>query len=162
MRVTQEQKIRPFLWFDDRAEQAAEFYTSIFPDSKIVDVSRYGPDQPGPEGKAMVAIFDLCGQRFMALNFFESRSEGLGPAFYVECDDQSEVDRFWERLSEGGQKGQCGWLTDRFGIQWNVVPAAFGEMMTCGDDEQRGRVMQAMLQMKKLDIAGLQRAFDGS
>ena len=155
-------KIRPFLWFDDEAEEAAKLYTSIVPNSRITNVSRYGENFPNNAGKVMVVTFELAGQRFMALNFFAGK-EGKGerPAFYVNCKDQEEVDRLWDGLSEGGEKGQCGWLKDRFGINWNVVPEIFGEMMSDEDDEKTDRVMSAMLGMKKLDIAALQRAYDG-
>jgi predicted 3-demethylubiquinone-9 3-methyltransferase (glyoxalase superfamily) len=153
------QKIRPFLMFDDQAEEAAEFYTSIFEDSRIVSVNRYGEEGPGPAGKAMVAVFELAGQRFMSLNMFQPMQ--TSPAFYVDCETQEEVDRFWERLSEGGEKGRCGWLTDRFGVQWNIVPRVFFDLMQGEDEEKSGRVFKAMLQMTKLDIEELRRAYDG-
>lgn len=151
------QKIRPFLWFDDRAEEAANFYVSIFDNSKILNVGRYGPEGPGPEGKAMVVTFELDGQAFMALNMFKPQE--TAPAFYVECETQAEVDHFWERLSEGGEKNVCGWLTDQYGVSWNIVPAILGEYMQDEDDEKSRRVFQAMLQMEKLDIEGLKRAY---
>lgn len=155
-------KIRPFLWFNDEAEDAATLYTSIFPNSKITNVSRYGDAGPGPKGKAMVVTFELAGQEFMALNFF-GQGEGTAPApaFYVNCKDQEEVDRFWERLSEGGEPGVCGWLKDRFGINWNIVPEAFGEMMSDEDDAKTDRVMKAMLGMRKMDVGELERAYAG-
>jgi predicted 3-demethylubiquinone-9 3-methyltransferase (glyoxalase superfamily) len=153
------QKIRPLLMFDDQAEEAAKFYTSIFEDSKIVSVDRYGEEGPGPEGKVMVAVFELAGQRFMSLNMFQPMQ--TSPVFYVECETQEEVDRFWERLSQGGEKGRCGWLTDRFGVQWNIVPRVFFDLMHDEDEEKAGRVFKAMLQMTKLDIEELRRAYDG-
>jgi predicted 3-demethylubiquinone-9 3-methyltransferase (glyoxalase superfamily) len=157
-------KIRPFLWFDDEAEDAAKLYTSIFPNSKITNVSRYGDEGPGPKGKAMVVTFELAGQEFMALNFFgqDDANEGSQrPAFYVNCNDQEEVDRFWDRLSDGGEPGVCGWLKDRFGVNWNIVPEVLGDMIGDDDDEKAGRAFKAMLGMKKLDIAELERAYAG-
>jgi predicted 3-demethylubiquinone-9 3-methyltransferase (glyoxalase superfamily) len=155
-------KIRPFFWFEDQAEEAATLYTSIFPNSKITHVSRYGDAGPGPAGKAMVVMFELDGREFMALNFFSQDDAGApGPAFYITTKDQAETDRLWDRLSEGGEPGQCGWLKDRFGVNWNVVPERFGEMMNDEDDEKTGRVFKAMLEMKKLDIAELERAYAG-
>lgn len=155
-------KIRPFLWFNDEAEDAANLYTSIFPNSKITHVSRYGDAGPGPKGKAMVVMFELAGQEFMALNFFtQSDERGERPAFYINCKDQEEVDRLWDRLSEGGEPGQCGWLKDRFGVNWNVVPERFGELMSDEDDAKTDRVMRAMLGMKKMEIAELERAYAG-
>jgi predicted 3-demethylubiquinone-9 3-methyltransferase (glyoxalase superfamily) len=153
------QKIRPLLMFDDQAEEATEFYTSIFEDSKVVSVDRYKEEGPGPEGKVMVAVFELAGQTFMALNMFEPMQ--TSPAFYVDCETQEEVDRLWDRLSDGGEKGRCGWLTDRFGVQWNVVPSVFFDLMQDEDEEKSGRVFKAMLQMTKLDIEELRRAYDG-
>jgi predicted 3-demethylubiquinone-9 3-methyltransferase (glyoxalase superfamily) len=155
-------KIRPFLWFNDEAEDAAKLYTSIFPNSKITHVSRYGDAGPGPKDKAMVVMFELDGREFMALNFFQKGDESKErPAFYISCKDQAEVDRLWDQLSEGGEPGVCGWLKDRFGVNWNVVPEVFGELMSDDDDEKTGRVMQAMLNMKKMDIAELERAYAG-
>ena len=155
-------KIRPFLWFDDEAEDAAKLYTSVFPNSMITNVSRYGDEGPGPKGKAMVVSFELAGQEFMALNFFGQNDEGAHrPAFYVNCKDQEEVDRFWDRLCEGGEPGVCGWLKDRFGVNWNIVPEIFGDMMSDDDDEKSGRAFKAMLGMKKLDIAELERSYAG-
>lgn len=155
-------KIRPFLWFNDEAEEAATLYTSIFPNSKITHVARYGDAGPGPAGKAMVVTFELAGQEFMALNFFQESDESAQrPAFYINCKDQAEVDRLWERLSEGGEPGVCGWLKDRFGVNWNVVPERFGEIMSDDDYEKTDRAMKAMLGMTKLDVAELERAYAG-
>lgn len=150
------QKIAPFLWFNDQAEEAAKFYTSIFKNSRIKNVSRYGDLGPGPKGQVMVATFEIEGQEFMALN--GGPSPMSAPAFYVNCDTQEEVDDLWERLSEGGKKNRCGWLTDRFGVSWNIVPAVLPKLMSDPDPEKSKRVMQAMLQMEKLDIAGLEKA----
>lgn len=155
------QRIRPFLWFNDVAEEAAAFYTSIFPNSKITNVSRYGEEGPGPAGKAMVVNFELDGQVFMGLNMFQPQPSEGGPSFYVNCKTQDEVDHYWERLSDGGSKNVCGWLKDRYGVAWNVVPEILGDLMSDDDDEKSGRVMKAMLAMAKLDIAGLQAAYDG-
>ncbi|MBV8148984.1 MAG: VOC family protein [Candidatus Eremiobacteraeota bacterium] len=153
------EKIRPFLLFDDEAEDAANFYTSIFENSKILNVARYGEDGPGPDGAVMMVTFELAGQTFMALNMFSPQE--TEPSFYVDCQTQSEIDRFWERLSDGGEKNVCGWLTDKFGVTWNIVPSILGELMQDEDAEKSRRVFQAMLQMSKLDIEELRRAYDG-
>jgi len=145
--------------FDDKAEDAANFYTSVFASAKIVNVARYGEEGPGPAGKAMVVTFELAGQTFMALNMFSPQQ--TAPAFYVDCETQEEIDRFWERLSEGGEKNVCGWLTDKFGVTWNIVPSILGELMQDEDDEKSARVFHAMLQMSKLDIEELRQAYDG-
>ena len=154
------QKIRPWLWFKDRAEEAARFYVSVFPNSSLTHLSYYGEEGPGPAGQVMVATFVLDGVQFMALNG-GSEAE-YSSAFYVDCETQEEIDHLWDRLSEGGEPGVCGWLKDRFGVSWNIVPSAFGEMMSDDDDEKTGRVMQAMLAMTKMDIAALRRAYDGN
>jgi predicted 3-demethylubiquinone-9 3-methyltransferase (glyoxalase superfamily) len=153
------QKIRPFLLFDHQAEDAANFYASIFEDSRILNVGHYGEEGLGPAGKAMVVTFELAGQTFMALNMFSPQE--TAPAFYVDCETQDEIDHFWERLSEGGEKNVCGWLTDKFGVTWNIVPSILGELMQDEDDEKSGRVFHAMLQMSKPDIGELRRAYDG-
>lgn len=155
------QKITPCLWFDDKAEEAVIFYTSIFKDSKIENISRYGDEGPGSAGSVMVATFKLNGQDFMALNGGPEFTFSEAISFYVSCESQAEVDYFWDRLSEGGQVQQCGWLKDKFGISWQIVPTALGELMGDKDPEKAGRVMQAMLKMVKIDIAGLQKAYDG-
>jgi predicted 3-demethylubiquinone-9 3-methyltransferase (glyoxalase superfamily) len=156
------QKITPFLWFDDNAEEAMEFYTSIFEDSKIVGVSRY--DEAGarasgrPAGSVMSGTFELAGQQFMALNGGPQFKFSEAISLFVNCETQEEVDHLWERLSEGGEKGQCGWLKDRFGVSWQIVPTILGELLGDPDPEKVQRVMQAMLQMRKLDIRGLEEA----
>jgi len=155
------QKITPFLWFDDRAEEAVNFYTSIFKNSKVRSISRYGEDVPGPKGKVITASFQLAGQEFMALNGGPTFTFSPAISFFVNCETQAEVDEFWERLSEGGEKGQCGWLKDKFGVSWQIVPTALGELLNSRDAEKSHRVMQAMLQMGKIDIAGLKRAYAG-
>ncbi|HKU81923.1 MAG TPA: VOC family protein [Candidatus Tumulicola sp.] len=154
------QKIRPWLWFDTQAEEAANFYVSVFANSRITDVSRYGEEGPGPAGSVMVVAFELEGVEFMALN--GGSSSDYGSAFYVDCATQEEVDRLWDALAEGGETNVCGWLKDRFGVSWNIVPSEFGDMMSDEDPDKRSRVMKAMLGMTKLDVAALRRAYEGS
>jgi len=154
------QKITPFLWFDDKAEEAVRFYTSIFNNSKITNIARY-EDVPGPEGKVMSASFQLEGQEFIALNGGPVFSFTPAISFFVNCETQEEVDEFWEKLSEGGEKQQCGWLKDKYGISWQIVPTILGELLQDKDAEKASRVTQAMLKMKKLDIEGLKRAYEG-
>jgi len=151
------QKITPMLWFDGDAEEAARLYVSIFDDAEIGHVSRI------PDGTTLVVEFTLAGQRFTALNGGPQYSFTPAVSFVVDCDTQEEVDRYWDLLSEGGppEAQQCGWLQDRFGVSWQVVPRQLGEYMSDPDPEKAGRTMQAMLQMKKLDIAGLKHAHDG-
>jgi predicted 3-demethylubiquinone-9 3-methyltransferase (glyoxalase superfamily) len=165
-----QQKITPFLWFDKQAEEAINFYVSIFPNSKIVSIKRY-PDGPlalegpmkGMEGKVLTAVFELQGQQFMALDggpFFKP-TEAI--SFYVECEDQAEVDGYWNKLSEDGdpKAQQCGWLKDKFGFSWQIVPKALPQLLNDADKQKSARVMQAMLQMKKIDVAALQKAAQG-
>ena len=159
MRAMQ-RKITPFLWFDGKAEEAMNFYTSIFKDSKIGNVTRYGKEGPGPEDTVMSATFELDGQEFMALNGGPQFTFSPAISLYVDCKTQEEVDEVWEKLSEGGEKDRCGWLKDRFGVSWQVIPSALGEMLQDDDPERSGRVMEAMLQMDKIDIAGLKRAHE--
>jgi predicted 3-demethylubiquinone-9 3-methyltransferase (glyoxalase superfamily) len=154
------QKITPFLWFDNQAEEAARFYTSIFKNSRISSIARY-EDVPGPEGKAMSVSFQLEGQEFTALNGGPVFNFTPAISFFVNCTTQEEVDEFWEKLSEGGEKGQCGWLKDKYGISWQIVPTILGELLQDKDAEKANRVTQAMLKMGKLDIAALQRAYEG-
>jgi len=155
------QKISPFLWFDNEAEDAANYYVSVFKNSKIGTVSRYGEDAPGPAGQVMVVTFELEGQQFMALNGGPYYKISPGISFVVDCETQDEVDHFWEKLSAGGEKLQCGWLTDKFGVTWQIVPSILGQLMGDPDPEKSGRVMAAMMKMIKLDIAGLKRAYEG-
>ena len=155
------QKITPFLWFNDQAEEAMIHYTSIFKNSKIGSVSRYGEGGPGAAGMVMSATFEIEGQQFMALNGGPHFSFTPAISLFVNCESQAEVDDLWDRLSEGGAGGRCGWLTDKFGLSWQIVPSVLGELMGDPDPEKSGRVMNAMLQMDKLDIAGLQRAYAG-
>ena len=156
-------KITPFLWFDDQAEEAMKFYTSVFKRSKAGDIMRYGEAGPGPKGGVMSVTFELDGQTFIALNGGPNPRFTFTPAisFFIRCTTQDEVDELWEKLSEGGEKLQCGWLRDKFGISWQVVPTVLGEMLHDTDAERSGRVMHAMMQMRKLDIAILQRAYEG-
>jgi predicted 3-demethylubiquinone-9 3-methyltransferase (glyoxalase superfamily) len=154
------QKITPFLWFDDQAEEAMHFYTSIFRNSKVGTVSRYPEGAPGPAGKVMSATFQLEGQEFMALNGGPLFKFTEAISFFVNCETQEEVDELWAKLSAGGKESQCGWLKDKFGLSWQIVPSALGRMLGDKDREKAKRVMQAMLKMKKIDIAGLQRAYD--
>lgn len=156
------QKIAPCLWYDGQAEEAVEFYTSIFANSKVTSVSRYGEEAAGasgrPAGSVMVVEFELEGQAFMALNGGPHFTFSPAISLKVNCTCQDEVDALWGRLSDGGSPGQCGWLTDRFGVSWQIVPTALGELMTSGSAEQRSAVMQALLKMTRLDIQALRRA----
>ena len=154
------QKIVPFLWFDDKAEEAMNFYVSIFKNSKVVSVSRYGDAGPGPKGSVMSAIFELEGQRFHALNGGPVFTFTPAISLFVNCETQAEVDDLWEKLSQGGAKDQCGWLKDKYGVSWQVVPTILGKLLGDKNPKKAGRVMQAMMQMKKIDIAGLQQAYD--
>jgi predicted 3-demethylubiquinone-9 3-methyltransferase (glyoxalase superfamily) len=154
------QKITPFLWFDNQAEEAAEFYVSIFKNSKIVGVTRYGEAGPGPKGSAMTVKFELEGLEFIALNGGPHFKFTEAISFSVDCKTQEEVDEFWRRLSEGGEEGQCGWLKDKYGLSWQVNPRILGEMLSDPDPEKSKRVMEAMLKMKKIDIGRLKQAYD--
>jgi predicted 3-demethylubiquinone-9 3-methyltransferase (glyoxalase superfamily) len=151
-------KITPFLWFDNNAEEAMNFYTSIFKNSKIGKVSRYGDAGPGPKGSVMTATFQLEGQEFMALNGGPQFKFNESVSFFVNCNTQEEVDELWEKLSQGGQKGRCGWLKDKFGLSWQIIPAGLGELLADKDPAKAQRVMQAMLQMDKIDIEKLKQA----
>jgi predicted 3-demethylubiquinone-9 3-methyltransferase (glyoxalase superfamily) len=155
------QKITPFLWFDTQAEEAMNFYTSIFKNSKVGRVSRYGDAGPGPKGAVMSATFQLEGQEFMALNGGPLFQFTPAVSFFVNCETQEEVDHFWEKLSAGGKQEQCGWLKDKFGLSWQIVPSILGKLLGDKDPAKASRVMQAMLQMIKLDIAALKKAAEG-
>jgi predicted 3-demethylubiquinone-9 3-methyltransferase (glyoxalase superfamily) len=152
------QRITPFLWFDTQAEEAARFYVSIFKNSKIVSTSRYGEAGPGPAGSVMTVEFELDGEMFVALNGGPEYSFTPAVSFVVNCETQAEVDHYWARLSEGGKEIQCGWLTDKYGLAWQIVPAILLELIKGDDPEKRNRVMQAMFKMVKLDIETLKRA----
>src|SRR4030088_23726 len=155
------QKITPFLWFNDNAEEAMNFYVAIFKNSKIVSVSRYGEGGPGPKGKVMTGTFELDGQRFMALNGGQHLKFTEAISLFVDCETQQQVDELWEKLSAGGEKSRCGWLKDKFGLSWQIIPGALGELVTDPGPAKSARVMQAMMQMTKIDIAGLQQAHQG-
>src|SRR5213082_1361259 len=152
------QQITPFLWFNDQAEEAMSFYTSIFKDSKVGSITRYGDAGPGPKGTVMSATFQLNGQDFMALNGGPHYTFTPAISFFVSCETQAEVDELWEKLSEGGTKLQCGWLTDKFGLTWQIIPSVLIEMLSDKDAAKAQRVMQAMLQMDKIDISALEQA----
>jgi len=155
------QKITPFLWFDGKAEEAMNFYVSIFKNSKVVRVSRYGDAGPGPKGTVMSATFQLDGQDFYALNGGPHFSFTPAISFFVNCETQQEVDELWDKLSEGGKKERCGWLKDKYGLSWQIIPSALGKLLGDKDPAKSNRVMMAMMQMDKIDIEGLQRAYDG-
>jgi predicted 3-demethylubiquinone-9 3-methyltransferase (glyoxalase superfamily) len=154
------QKVTPFLWFDNQAEEAMNFYVSLFKNSKVLSVSRYGEGGPGPGGTVMTATFQLDGQEFMALNggpYFKF-TEAI--SLFVNCETQEEVDELWEKLSDGGEISQCGWLKDKYGLSWQIVPTALGQMLGDKDPQKSQNVMRAMLQMTKIDIAALRRAYE--
>jgi predicted 3-demethylubiquinone-9 3-methyltransferase (glyoxalase superfamily) len=156
------QKIVTFLWFDNKAEEAANLYVSVFKNSKITSVSRYGEAGPGPKGTAMVVVFELEGQQFMALNGGPHFAFTPAISLLVNCETQAEVDELWDKLlAGGGQKSRCGWLQDKFGLSWQIIPTALGKLMSDPDPEKSKRVMQAMLTMDKIDIAKLQAAHEG-
>lgn len=160
------QKITPFLWFDNQAEEAMNFYVSIFKNSKVLSVQRYGAEgaevSAMPKGSVMTANFQLNGQEFVALNGGPIYKITPAISFVVNCETQAEVDEMWAKLTAGGEEVQCGWLTDKFGVSWQIVPVQLGKLLGDSDPVKAGRVMQAMLQMKKIDIAGLQRAYDSA
>ena len=152
------QKITPCLWFDTEGEEAATFYTSVFPNSRIVDVAHYGAAGPRPEGTVMTVAFELNGQQFVALNGGPEFTFNEAISFQVSCEDQAEVDMFWSKLSEGGEEGPCGWLKDRYGVSWQIIPTALPRLLGDPDPETSQRVMRAMLQMKKIEVEELERA----
>ncbi|MCK9638071.1 VOC family protein [Methylobacter sp. Wu8] len=154
------QKITPFLWFDNQAEEAMNFYVSIFKNSKVLSVNRYGDAGPGPKGSVMTASFELDGQVFTALNGGPVYRFSPAISFVVHCETQAEVDEYWEKLSEGGKENQCAWLDDKFGVSWQIVPNVLIELLSDPDPIKSGRVMQAMLQMKKIDIEKLKQAYE--
>jgi predicted 3-demethylubiquinone-9 3-methyltransferase (glyoxalase superfamily) len=150
--------LTPMLWYDTEAQEAAELYTSVFPNSKIVEVTHYGSAGPRQEGMVMTVAFELDGREFVALNGGPDFSFSEAISFVVYCETQEEVDTYWEALSEGGEQGPCGWLKDRFGVSWQVTPTALPRLLSDPDEEKAQRVMAAMLEMKKIDIAELERA----
>jgi predicted 3-demethylubiquinone-9 3-methyltransferase (glyoxalase superfamily) len=154
-------KITPFLWFDTQAEEAAQFYASIFKNAKVGNITRYGAAGPGPAGSVMTVQFELDGQAFIGLNAGPQFKFTEAISFTVDCQTQAEVDHYWSKLSAGGEEGPCGWLKDKFGLSWQIVPSVMMKLLSDKDRTKANRAMQAMLKMKKLDIAALQRAFDG-
>lgn len=153
------QPITPFLWFDTQAEQAAKFYCSIFENSKIVTTTPYGEAGPGPKGGVMTVVFQLEGQEFIALNGGPQFKFTEAISFSVNCKTQKEVDYYWKKLSAGGEEGPCGWLRDKYGLSWQINPTRLGELLSDPDPKKANRVMQAMLKMKKIEIAGLEQAY---
>lgn len=153
------QKITPFLWFDDQAEEAIHFYVSIFKNAKVLNVSRYGEAGPGPAGSVMMATFQLEGQDFMALNGGPDHKFTEAISLFVDCKTQEEVDELWTKLSEGGEEGPCGWLKDKYGLSWQIIPSALGELLSDPDPAKAQNVMKAMLQMSKIDIKALEEAY---
>jgi len=154
------QKITPFLWFDGKAEEAMNFYVSIFKNSKVQSVTRYGEEGPGPRGTVMTAAFQLNGQEFTALNGGPQFTFSPAISFVVNCETQQEVDELWEKLSAGGEKQQCGWLQDKYGLSWQIIPTMLIELLQDKDAKKSGNVMKAMLQMTKIDIKTLQQAYE--
>ncbi|SCK53788.1 VOC family protein [Streptomyces sp. WMMB 322] len=152
------QKITTFLWFDDQAEEAVEHYTSVFPDSRVIDVQRYGEAGPGEPGTVMTIAFELAGQRFTALNGGPEFTFNEAVSLYVDCADQAEVDTYWAKLAEGGEEGPCGWLKDKYGLSWQIVPRVLTELLRDPDPARSARVMKAMLGMRKLDVQALEDA----
>jgi predicted 3-demethylubiquinone-9 3-methyltransferase (glyoxalase superfamily) len=151
-------KITPCLWFDTEGEDAANFYTSVFPNSRIVDIARYGSAGPRTEGMVMVVSFELDGQKFLALNGGPEFTFNEAVSFEVSCETQEDVDAYWSKLSDGGEQGPCGWLKDRYGVSWQIVPTRLNELIADPDREKSQRVMRAMLTMKKIEIDELERA----
>ena len=154
------QKITPFLWFDGKAEEAMNFYTSIFKNSKTGSITRYGEGAPVPAGAIISASFQLDGQDFIALNGGPMFTFSPAISLFVNCETQEEVDELWEKLSEGGEKQRCGWLKDKYGVSWQIIPSALGEMLQNKDAEKSKKVMKAMLQMDKIDIKSLKQAYE--
>lgn len=155
------QKITPFLWFDTQAEEAAEFYVSIFKNSKILGKTYYGEAGPGPAGSVLTVSFQLEGQQFVALNGGPHFTFSEAISFEVDCLDQAEVDELWRRLTDGGEESMCSWLKDKFGLSWQIIPRGLNEMLSSPDVEKAARAMQAMLQMHKIDLAKIRQAYDG-
>ncbi len=155
-------KITPFLWFDNNAEEAIKFYTSLFKDSKITSITKYPDSVPGMGGKVLNAMFELNGQQFMALDGGPMYKFNESFSIYVNCEDQAEVDHLWNKLiADGGEESQCGWLKDKYGLSWQIIPKALGELMGNPDPEKANRVMQCMLKMKKIVVADLEKAAEG-
>ena len=161
MKIESQQKITPFLWFDGNVEEAVNFYTSVFKNSKVLNVHQLPGDVPGAKGKVMTATFELEGMKFMALDGGPQFKFTPAISLFVDCKDQEEVDDLWNKLSEGGRPDRCGWLQDKYGLSWQIIPKALGELMGGPDRVKANRVMQAMLKMSKLIVADLQKAYDG-
>jgi predicted 3-demethylubiquinone-9 3-methyltransferase (glyoxalase superfamily) len=155
------QKITPFLWFNGNAEAAAKFYVAVFKNSKMLEVTRYGDAGPGPKGTVMSCIFQIEGQRFYALNGGPEFKFTPAISFFVNCQTQAEIDKLWRRLSKGGKPIQCGWLTDKFGVTWQIVPSVLSDLLNAKDPAKSQRVMRAMFKMAKLDLKRLNRAYRG-
>jgi predicted 3-demethylubiquinone-9 3-methyltransferase (glyoxalase superfamily) len=155
------QKIITYLWFDNQAEEAANFYVSLFEDAKITEINRYGEGAPGEPGTVMIVTFTLAGQEFIALNGGPQYSFTEATSLYVNCDNQDEVDRLWNALTDGGEEQPCGWLKDRYGLSWQIIPTALPEMLNDPDPVKARRAMEAMFTMRKIDIAALKAAYDG-
>ncbi|MGB8963813.1 MAG: VOC family protein [Pseudonocardiaceae bacterium] len=153
-------KITPCLWFDTQGEEAATFYTTVFHNSRILEIARYGAAGPGPEGTVLTVTFELDGQKFVALNGGPQFTFNEAISFQVSCETQAEVDYFWSTLSQGGEEGQCGWLKDKYGVSWQIIPTALGELISNPDAVKSQEAMKAMLDMRKIDIDVLQRAVD--
>ncbi|HWM36632.1 MAG TPA: VOC family protein [Streptomyces sp.] len=153
------QKITTHLWFDNQAEEAVAHYTSVFPDSRVIDVQRYGEAGPGEAGTVMTITFELAGQRYIALNGGPEFTFNEAVSLYVDCADQEEVDKYWSKLGEGGQEGPCGWLRDKYGLSWQIVPRALTDLLRDPDPLKSAQVMKAMLGMRKLDVKGLEDAY---
>jgi predicted 3-demethylubiquinone-9 3-methyltransferase (glyoxalase superfamily) len=161
-KIQQSQKITPCLWFDDQGEEAAEFYTSLFDDSRILSVERYGEAGPGQPGSVMVVTFELAGQRFTGLNGGPQFRFTEAISLQVDCESQEEVDTFWERLTaDGGEESMCGWLKDKYGLSWQIIPRRLMELLNDPDQEKSQRVMAAMLKMRKIDVQALEDAYRG-
>ena len=154
------QKITPFLWFDTQAEEAANYYVSIFANSRILMVARYGEAGPGPKGTVMTVSFEINGQQFTAINGGPQFTFTPAISLFVNCETQQEVDELWDKLSDGGKKERCGWLKDKYGLSWQIIPSALGKLMGDKDPAKSHRVMMAMMQMDKIDIQRLQQAYD--
>ena len=155
------QKITPFLWFDGKAEEAMNFYVSTIPNSKVLGITRVGDAGPGPKGSVLTANFVLNGLEFVALNGGPQFKFTEAVSFVINCETQEEVDRYWDKLSEGGRKDQCGWLKDKYGLSWQIVPIQLTQMLQDKDSKKADRVMKSMMQMKKIDIKELKQAYEG-
>jgi predicted 3-demethylubiquinone-9 3-methyltransferase (glyoxalase superfamily) len=160
--MVKQKKIMPFLWFNDQAEEAAKFYVSVFKNSKVLGINHYPPESPGKEGSVMTVKFELDGEEIVALNGGPHFTLSEAFSFWVKCDTQEEIDYFWEKLSEGGKTSECGWLKDKFGLSWQIVPSSIEEWISEEDPERKNRVLKAVWQMQKLDLKTLQEAYRGA